>query len=318
MDTVAGNMPDSMLVAATQAMLPWFRPVPDDSLTAAAQARLSLRSFLGRPGRDAVRQPLHIAPDSIAARIAANLERLRWLPRRFESRYLLVNVPQMKLFYCEDGRDVLDMRVVVGRPSRQTPALDARLTSIILSPSWGVPPTILKKDVLPGISKSGAHYLKRKGLRVFDRKGRPVSPQAINEQNYRKFLLRQPPGEDNALGEIKFNLPNRWDIYLHDTPHRGDFQRDYRAKSSGCIRLQKPHELAGILLREVEGREDFSPGRIDSIISTRKTRTLTMKHKIPVHIVYLTAAESEDGGHAVLVPDIYHRDAKLVRLLEAQ
>jgi murein L,D-transpeptidase YcbB/YkuD len=310
------RLSDSALILLAAQLVPSFETVAADTMPAGARARLAVARFLGRSVKKAS-APLRISADTVARRMAANMERLRWLPRRLEDRFLLVNVPQMKLFFWEDGRDRLDMRVVVGRPSRQTPALDARLSSIILSPSWGVPPTIMKKDVLPGISKSGSHYLKRKGLRVFDRKGRPVDAGAINEHNYRKFLLRQPPGERNALGEIKFNLPNRWDIYLHDTPHRSDFERDYRAKSSGCIRLQKPHELAGMLLRDVEGRERFSPGRIDSIIRTRKTRSLAMDHKIPVHIVYLTVTWPVDEGALQLMPDIYHRDEKLMRLLAA-
>ncbi len=114
---------------------------------------------------------------------------------------------------------------------------------------------------------------------------------------------------------MKFNLPNRWDIYLHDTPHREDFPKRYRAKSSGGVRVERPREFAEFILRDIEGRERFDQLTIDSIIQTRKTRYEILKTKIPVHIVYLTAQEDSAGSHIRMVPDIYGRDKKLMALL---
>jgi murein L,D-transpeptidase YcbB/YkuD len=252
--------------------------------------------------------------DTLALKLAANMERLRWLPQHLEDRYLLVDIPLMELGLQDAGKEALRMRVVVGKPSRQTPALGARMTNIVFSPAWSVPPTILKKDVLPGLSSRGAGYLRRKGLRVFDLKGRPVDAAAVNGSNYKRFVYKQPPGARNALGEVKFNLPNNWDIYLHDTPHREDFRKRYRAASSGCIRVQDPKGLAAFILSDLEKKSKYTPGAIDSIIETRKSRWVSLDEPIPVHIVYVTASSDSTGLR--ILPDIYHKDAKLMRKLQ--
>jgi len=252
--------------------------------------------------------------DTIALKLAANMERLRWLPQRLEDRHVRVDIPLMELGLQDAGKEALRMRVVVGKPARQTPALGARMTNIVFSPAWSVPPTILKKDVLPGLSSRGAGYLRKKGLRVFDRKGRPVDATAVNGANYKHFVYRQPPGARNALGEVKFNLPNDWDIYLHDTPHREDFRKRYRAASSGCIRLQDPKGLAAFILADLEQKSNYTPGAIDSIIETRKSRWVSLSEPIPVHIVYITASSDSTGLR--MLPDIYRKDAKLIRKLQ--
>jgi murein L,D-transpeptidase YcbB/YkuD len=313
---------DSIICLIAQKEVPWIRPQEEDSLPPAMQIVRAYQEYFGiNPTGKADTGTLHLlgqSPAAIAARIGANMERLRWMPRTLESRYVLVDVPLMELYFRKDGYDALRMRVVVGRPARQTPVLNAMLANIVFSPSWGVPPTILKKDVLPGLSKSGARYLSRKGLRVYTRHGKPVNAAQVNAGNIRGYVLRQPPGEDNALGDIKFNLPNPWDIYLHDTPHRSDFAKRYRAKSSGCIRVEKPREFAEFILRDIEGRDRFDQTTIDSIIQTRKTRWEILKTKIPVHIVYLTALEDSTGNHVRLVQDIYGRDGKLMEMLSTQ
>lgn len=208
----------------------------------------------------------------------------------------------------------MNMRVVVGKNARQTPALNARMANVVINPSWGVPPTILKKDVLPGVQRGGSSYLARKDLKVYDHKGNPVDPSLVNASNYKQFVFRQPPGDDNALGYVKFNLPNKWDIYLHDTPHRELFAKEDRAWSSGCIRVQKPKEMAIYILHEMEGLR-YTPERLDSVIQTAKTRYVTLKHKIPVHVVYLTAFDNGNGDVRFL-RDFYRRDAKLAGLLQ--
>jgi len=242
------------------------------------------------------------------------MERLRWLPNKFEDQYVIVNIPLMELFYRKAGDDAFHMRVVVGKPARQTPVLNANMANVVFSPNWSVPPTILKNDVLPGLTRRGGGYLARKGLSAFDRHGHKVNAGAINSKNYKNYTYKQPPGARNALGEVKFNLPNRWDIYLHDTPHRGDFVKRYRAKSSGCVRVEKPRQFAEFILKDIEGR-NFDSSIIDSIIHTRKTRFEILKNKIPVHIVYLTAFEDSTGQHLHFIPDIYGRDARLIQAL---
>lgn len=311
--------PDSVLEALIAKELPaGGRADNDDTLTGTAATIARLQRYYGvkATGKfdSTTRRLLARHPDSSARIVRANLERLRWLPRTFSNRYVLVNVPLMELFYREDGRDEFTMRVVVGRLSRQTPSLSAPMANVVFNPPWGVPPTILKNDVLPGIARRGGAYLARKGLVAYDRRGRPVSAGAVNASNYRSFNFRQPPGAYNALGEVKFNMPNKWDIYLHDTPHREDFPKRNRALSSGCVRVAKPKEFAEFILTKLEGREEFDQFRIDSLISARVTKFEDLKAKIPVHIVYLTAFEDGTGGVRFL-EDIYKKDRKLLALV---
>lgn len=255
-------------------------------------------------------------PEETIEMIEANMERLRWLPQKLEDQYVLVNIPMMEFMLRKDNFDAFRMRVVVGRPERQTPVLNARMVNIVFNPSWGVPPTILKKDVLPGLTKSGAAYLSKKGLRAYDHNGNAVDAGSITEANYKRFIYKQPPGDDNSLGVIKFNLPNPWDIYLHDTPHKEDFPNFSRAKSSGCIRLQKPRELAEYILTQLEGRNRFDQLYIDTLVQTHKTRYEILKNKIPVHILYLTAFEDSTGKQIRFLRDVYNRDAKLLSLMQ--
>ena len=316
-----GEVSDSIVAHIIHKELPDFTSDPGDSLTEKGQLIRAFQAYysLNPTGKmdSGTAKMLARQPDSLCAIIRANLERIRWLPQSFEDQYVLVNIPLMELFYRKDGDNAFHMRVVVGKPARQTPALNANMANVVFSPSWGVPPTILKKDVLPGISKRGNHYLASKGLHAFDRHGNAVSSSEINASNYRSFTFRQPPGARNSLGEVKFNLPNKWDIYLHDTPHRDDFARRYRAKSSGCVRVAQPKQFAEFLLKDIEGR-NFDQDIIDSIIQTRHTRYETLKKKIPVHLVYLTAFEDTTGHSIRFMTDIYSRDKKLIAALNAR
>ncbi len=255
-------------------------------------------------------------PDTVISMLSANLERMRWMPQQMEDQYVVVDVPMMELMYRSKEIDTMHMRVVVGKVSRQTPSLNAKMTNIVFNPSWGVPPTILKKDVLPGLTQSGAKYLAKKGLRAYDRKGNPIDAGSINESNYKRYIYKQAPGDDNSLGVVKFNLPNQWDIYLHDTPHRGDFPNAYRALSSGCIRVQKPREFANFILTYLDKREKFTPEHIDSVVKTHKTQYEGLKTKIPVHIVYLTAYEDSTGKYLRFLNDIYKRDARVIAAMQ--
>lgn len=248
--------------------------------------------------------------------IAVNLERVRWLPQSWDSTYLVVDIPLMELFLRRNGANAMHMRVVVGKPARQTPSLGAPMANVVLNPPWGVPPTILKKDVLPGIQRSGNAYLSRKGLKAYDRHGDVINAGSINAKNYKSFTFRQAPGDDNALGVVKFNLPNPWNIYLHDTPHKGDFPNRNRAKSSGCIRVQEPREMAYYILNDMEGK-DYPQTKMDSIIETHKTLFVPLKNKIPVHIVYLTAFEDTTGNNLHFLQDIYKKDKAISDRLNA-
>jgi murein L,D-transpeptidase YcbB/YkuD len=190
------------------------------------------------------------------------------------------------------------------------------MAQVVINPSWGVPPTILKNDVLPGIQKSGSQYMAKKGLKAYDKDGRQVNVATINARNYRRYNYKQAPGHDNSLGYVKFNMPNKWDIYLHDTPHREDFAKRERALSSGCIRVHNPMEMAQYILATIEGKQQYTAGKLDSMTSTRRTRWEPLKHKIPVCITYLTAFPDTTATHIRFVRDVYRRDDKLIAMMK--
>jgi len=296
---------------------PWITTQPNDTISEKKQLLIAYQNYSGiKPtGKLDSTTIKHLAmpPSAIMDQLAANMERIRWMQQQVGNLYILVDVPLMELFFRKDGQNAMHMRVVVGKPIRQTPSLFANMANIVINPQWGVPPTILKKDVLPGIQKS-KKYLAKKGLKAYDHNGNVISVNDINEKNYKRYSYRQAPGDDNSLGYVKFNLPNPWDIYLHDTPHRGDFANRYRALSSGCIRVQQPQQMALYILSELE-KKRYDQDRLDSMIGTHKTRWEVLKNKIPVHIVYLTAFEDTTGSHIHLVSDIYNRDAKLIQAL---
>jgi murein L,D-transpeptidase YcbB/YkuD len=248
-------------------------------------------------------------PDDYIHSLQLNMDRLRALPREPGAEHVWVNIPLMEVDYYRDNQVRFHSRVVVGKRARQTPTLWAPMANVVFNPPWGVPPTILKNDVGPGVGRSGTAYLSRKGLRAFDAKGRDVTA-SVNGSNYRKFSYRQPPGAHNSLGEVKFNLPNKWDIYLHDTPHRENFSSRMRALSSGCVRVQNPRLLAEAILED----RKYTSEKIDSVIQTRRTKFEQVKRNLPVYIVYLTVAADSTGNQLRYLDDIYGRDAKMKKV----
>ena len=247
---------------------------------------------------------LNTSIDQKLAKLALNMERMRWLKHDFKQPYIWVAIPKMEMDYVENNTIGFNMRVVVGKPSRATPALDANIKNIVLSPPWNVPPTIMREEVVPGIARRGGAYLARRGLKAYDRRGRVVSASAINARNYRNFSIGQAPGYRSSLGEVKFNMPNPWAIYMHDTPHREDFVKSYRAFSSGCVRVHKPKEFATFLLRD---SVQYSYEKIDSICKLRKTVFIPIERNINVHFVYLTTA-LDSVGNVMYLKDIYGWD----------
>jgi murein L,D-transpeptidase YcbB/YkuD len=295
--------------------LPWVTTVPNDTVSEQKQLLTAYQMYKGIQvtGKLDSNTLAHLATpiDTFRNKLRANMERVRWMQRQFGDLYLVVDVPLAELYLRKNGVNVMHMRVVVGKPERQTPSLFATMANVVINPAWGVPPTILKQDVIPGLQKSGKKYLIKKGLKAYDKEGNPVAASALNAKNYKKFTYKQAPGDDNSLGYVKFNLPNPWDIYLHDTPHRDDFGKRLRTLSSGCIRLQRPLDMAVYILGDLEKR-NFTAGKLDTIISTHKTRWEVLKNKIPVHIAYLTAFDDSTGKHIQFARDVYHRDDKLI------
>jgi murein L,D-transpeptidase YcbB/YkuD len=250
--------------------------------------------------------------------IEINLERWRWLPHGLGSRYILVNIADFRLNVIEFGRSILDMRVVVGSDYRKTPVFTETIKYIVINPYWFVPFSIAVKDKLPLIRKDPS-YLSKNGYRVFtgwEDDAQEVPPESIDwsritRSNFR-YRLRQDPGPQNALGRIKFMFPNRFSVYLHDTPQKPLFEKTVRTFSSGCIRVENPVELAAYVLQE---DPHWDRQRIESAISQGKRRTINLKNPIPVHLLYWTAWVEPDGT-VHFREDVYERDQSLDRALK--
>lgn len=253
--------------------------------------------------------------DSLLRILSVNQERLRWLPQRFEDKYVLVNVPQMELFINNKGKDTMHMRVVVGKRSRATPSMSANMVNIVFNPTWTVPKGIMTKDIVPGMQRKGSAYLDKKGLSIYTHQGKKLNPDSVNitYSNFKNYIFRQPSGSSNALGRIKFNLPNRENIYLHDTPSKSDFRRDNRSRSSGCVRVQHPRDMATYILsgwNQVDGRH-----YVDSLLTKTKMVFVPLKEKLPVHILYLTATQDSTKQGVLFLNDLYSKDDTLAQLL---
>ncbi|MBN1278790.1 MAG: L,D-transpeptidase family protein [Chlorobiaceae bacterium] len=259
-------------------------------------------------------QQLNISASERVDQIRLNLERYRWFISDVSPTYVLVNIPEFSLQYIENGNIRWSTRVIVGKPYRETPVFKADMQYIVFNPQWVIPPTILAKDALPAIRKN-LSYLNRKRLQVIDSKGMVVNPESINWSQYTgsnfPYRLQQSAGDHGALGRIKFMMPNKHIIYLHDTPTKDLFEKSSRTLSSGCIRVEKPLNLAELVLQD---SVKWSRTAIESAIATGKTRTVYLPRRIPVFLLYLTAVA---GGDSVLFrQDVYQRDSRLLKALD--
>ena len=240
--------------------------------------------------------------------IMINMERLRWVPVEIESDNLLINIPEYKLHVIEKGKQVWEMNVVVGKTASQTSIFKGNLSQIVLNPYWGVPTSIVRNEILPKL-KQNTSYLSRNHIEVLSG-NKVVNPNSINWRNYEgnvPFNFRQLPGDDNALGKIKFLFPNNFNIYLHDTPSKGLFNEPKRAFSHGCIRVSQPNRLALYLLRNDKA---WNKERVDKILKTNKEYGIKVSPMVPVYIVYFTSWV-DNTGQINFRKDLYGLDAKL-------
>ena len=246
--------------------------------------------------------------------VELNMERWRWLPDDFGPRYILVNIPSFKMKVFEDGKQVMESKVVVGRQERQTPTFTANMAYLVLSPKWYVPRSIAVKDKLPQLQRN-PYALKGQKIRVYSSSGQEIDPGSINwkavSANNFRYQLRQDSGPRNALGGIKFMFPNPYNVYLHDTPSRELFSRDQRTYSSGCIRISNPLELADYLLKH---DPKWNPSTIKTAANSGKQRVVNLPQEVPVYLLYWTAWVDSDGL-LHFRDDIYQRDEPMVRAL---
>ncbi len=256
---------------------------------------------------------LNVPVDRRIDQLRINLERYRWFLNDLGPTYILVNIPEFSLKYVDNGTKLWSTRVIVGKPARETPVFKADMQYVIFNPQWVIPPTILEKDALPSLRKN-AGYLQQKKLRVIDRDGRVVDPASVNWGEYSAsnfpYRLQQSAGDHGSLGRIKFMLPNRYIVYLHDTPSKDLFQKTTRTFSSGCIRVENPLDLAQLVLRD---SVRWNAGTIRSVINKGRTSTAFLPKRIPVYILYLTAIPS--GDELFFREDVYNRDNALLKAL---
>lgn len=243
--------------------------------------------------------------------VRANLERARWLLHSLQGTFVVVDVAGYKVTYYRDGNPIWKSRVQVGKPYRSTPIFRSQITYITFNPTWTVPPTILKNDVLPKIRKNPA-YLANNRIRVLDTSGNTVAPSSVDWNNPRGITLRQDAGPGNSLGQVVIRFPNSFAVYLHDTPHQELFSKAKRDTSSGCIRVEHPLDLVQLLFND---DQKWSRQAIDDRIATKKTQNVTLPTAVPVLLAYWTVDIADDGKLAYK-PDIYDRDGVLVAALD--
>lgn len=181
--------------------------------------------------------------------VIANLERWRWYAHDFGNHYLLINIPDYSIVAVKDKDTLQSQKVVVGKETRRTPILESKISNINLNPNWTVPPTILREDIFPDAEKD-KNAFRKKGLIILNNKNQEVSPWDWKKSDAGKYKYVQNPGRNNSLGLMKINFPNKYSVYLHDTNHRDYFSLNYRSLSSGCVRLEKPLEMAAHLLND--------------------------------------------------------------------
>ncbi len=261
------------------------------------------------------RAALNVPVETRIRQLALNLERRRWLPDDLGRRHVVVNQPEYRLRVVENGKTVHETRVVIGKPTQQTPEFSDEIELVVLNPYWNVPRSIATKEILP-ILRRNPGYLSRKGMQLVNQRGKPVSPYRINwsRQSRRGFnySIRQRPGAGNALGRIKFLFPNQHSVYLHDTPSKSLFSRPRRAFSHGCVRVQNPVRLAEVLMKPQFG---WSRRTLAGKISTRRNQPIRLKQTIPVHLTYHTVWVGKEGA-VHFADDMYGRDRRLAEVMD--
>jgi murein L,D-transpeptidase YcbB/YkuD len=264
---------------------------PQDN--AALQDRETPKKHSGKEANERSRR-------NAADTIIANMERWRWLPRDLGKTHVVVNVPDFTLGVYKDDALVWHTRIVVGKPGNlATPLLSETMKYLTINPTWNVPPSIIRNEYLPALERDpGA--LERVGLRVSN------NPDG-------SLRVYQPPGERNALGRIRFNFPNQFLVYQHDTPDKKLFARDSRAFSHGCMRVQNPEKYAEVLLSLSQPEENYTIARIQSFYGGQE-RTINLKQPIPVHVTYQTAFVDEKG-QLDFRHDVYGLDTATLKLM---
>ena len=247
--------------------------------------------------------------------IITNLERVKWMTYTKEKPYIIVNIASFKMKYFEYDTIGFSSNVVVGKVNRKTPVFQDELTRIVLNPTWTLPYSISSTETLYKLKRDSL-YLQKNNMILLDYAGEQVSDSGINwnkfDEKHFPYIVRQQPGPNNALGQVKFLFPNQYAIYLHDTPSKYLFAKEERAFSHGCIRLQNPLEFAAYLLEKQDTA--WSIDSIHAIVETREVTKIRVRDKTPIYILYQTAGVNEKN-EIFFYHDIYGRDEEVYRRL---
>lgn len=252
------------------------------------------------------------SPIDLMNRAAVNMERLRWLPDTVkEAEIILVNIANYQLDYINKLDTIFSSRVIVGKSYHASPIFSAQMSYIVFSPYWNIPNSIARNEIIPAVRKN-PNYLNQKNMEVVTSSGKLVDPSSINwSAKSFPYMIRQKPGGSNSLGLVKFMFPNKHSVYIHDTPSRSLFEREDRALSHGCIRLQNPADFAKILLNDMPGWDEE---KIQAAMHRSSEQIVNLNRKIPVVLVYLTFW-ADSKGQANFRQDIYNRDEEVLGLL---
>ena len=266
---------------------------------------------------DAVVGPvtLKVLNESVTDRITKirlNLDRLKWLNERGGKRHIIINIPDFNLYFEEDGQLIQKMRVITGKPNHPTPIFSDTVEMIVLNPYWNIPKSIVQKEMIPKLLRN-PNAMARQGIEIRDGWGKgaaKISPGSVNWAQYRyaktvPYHFAQVPGYKNALGKVKFLFPNKFSVYMHDTPTKHLFKRDKRAFSHGCIRLQKPRALMETFSKF---NTNLDYDKAQEILKGKKRKYVKLQERVPVDIVYLTAWIDYDGK-LQFRNDVYDYDA---------
>ena len=284
----------------------------EDLETAVVQFQKTHRLIAdGAVGKNTV-NALNVPVSRKIDQIRVNLERCRWFCRNIPEEFMIVDIAGFLIYHYQNFNIKWTSKVQVGKSFRKTPVFNSRIKYVVFNPTWTVPPTILKEDILPNIKKN-PDFLEKMKIHVIDRNGRMVDPASVNWSAYSgnnvPYTFRQAPGPHNALGRIKFILPNKHFIYLHDSPKRSFYALKDRAFSSGCIRVEKNMELAEILLNDPE---KWNLQSIRNVIDTLETEKVNLPTPMPISLFYWTVSFDEKGN-IIFKKDIYDRDGEVLK-----
>jgi len=258
----------------------------------------------------ATRAAMSVPLEERIEQVKVNLERWRWMPDDLGARHLLINIPYYHLQARENGKVVSDIRVVVGKPGHETPVFSGVMETVVFSPYWNIPDSIVEGETAPAMAKD-PKYLERNNMEILRVTGsgdaKVVNPKDVDWDDVdelKQLVFRQKPGPNNALGHVKFLFPNEFNVYLHDTPADALFARPGRAFSHGCVRVEEPEVLAKYVLRDDAA---WSDALIQDAMNAGVEKHVRLKTSLPVHITYFTTWVDDHGG-LHFQPDVYGYD----------